>query len=472
VIDTHAKETELIQAMTHLAQHPFTRSSIELLLQENKLVEALELIRQSTSEGLPERETHLYALLARARLHGPEPHEADIDALRSLSELNEREKEMVRRIFLYAFQVAERFGQEEKKWAYQRLLRKLLLGQPLNQPIPITPNMPPAPHRVIRLEPAAMISTPAETTVVRNRNDARIRSWERTVRRSVLELCAMCLLGVPLAYVASRTVPAPMQRSAAPTPSAPASMAATAESGTHGMSTKEEKEKFERFDEEQIKDRLSNQLTGLRRAYARWATKKGDITGSVALKLTVDGNGQVVAVNEVASQLPDAGFLKVVMAEARKWRFAVGNAELGEVTIPLLFIPKGSDARALAGPQRTARPERTGPVEKPPVVRIAKTMSESTFPKFEAEAPQETIAVNAYNAIEQPEELQLDYVAQRPIALHEEPRFASSTLEEIDGGTRIAVVAVQGDWFKVRTARSRSAGFVRKEFVVPVSFTR
>ena len=71
MIDTHDKETELIQPMTQLAQHPFDRSRIELLFQENKLIEALTLLRQCTSAGLPEREPYLYMLLGRTRLHGP-----------------------------------------------------------------------------------------------------------------------------------------------------------------------------------------------------------------------------------------------------------------------------------------------------------------------------------------------------------------------------------------------------------------
>ena len=52
------------------------------------------------------------------------------------------------------------------------------------------------------------------------------------------------------------------------------------------------------------------------------------------------------------------------------------------------------------------------------------------------------------------------------------PCFASQAVEEIGGGTRIAVVEVVGDWFKVRTAHSHVAGFVRKEFVVPDVFGR
>lgn len=161
--------------MIQMTQNTFDRSRIELLLQENKLIEALALLRQCAFEGLPEQETHLYVLFARARLYGPESCEADIDALRGVSDLNDREKDLLRRIFLYAFQVAERAGQEEKKLAYQRLLRRLLLGQPLDQPIPITPKAPQPPLRVILLEPAAIVPTHAEPTLARDRDGARIR---------------------------------------------------------------------------------------------------------------------------------------------------------------------------------------------------------------------------------------------------------------------------------------------------------
>jgi hypothetical protein len=150
--------------MTQMAQDPFDRSGIELLLKEGKFVEALALLCRRTSEAWPDRETNLYILFAKTQLYGPEPYEADIDALRGLSDLDDREKEMVRRIFLYAFQVAEKVGQVEKQWAYQRLLRKLLLGQPLNQPIPITPKALPAPRRVILLEPGAIVVMPVEAT--------------------------------------------------------------------------------------------------------------------------------------------------------------------------------------------------------------------------------------------------------------------------------------------------------------------
>jgi hypothetical protein len=58
------------------------------------------------------------------------------------------------------------------------------------------------------------------------------------------------------------------------------------------------------------------------------------------------------------------------------------------------------------------------------------------------------------------------------VLLREEPRFASHIVEAIDQGTRIIVMEVQGDWFKVRMAHSSVAGFIRKEFVAPATFAR
>lgn len=183
------------------------------------------------------------------------------------------------------------------------------------------------------------------------------------------------------------------------------------------------------------------------------------------LKLTVDGNGKVVAVDEFDSRLSEADFVPVMVAEARKWRFPITNAETSEITVPLLFVPQGSEARKIAGRRETSSLEPGRSVENAEPLRIATA-------KIEPEGAQETIAANHYDLTEQPEPLSLDYVARRTIALREEPRFASQAVEEIGGGTRIAVVEVVGDWFKVRTAHSHVAGFVRKEFVVPDVFGR
>ena len=56
--------------------------------------------------------------------------------MRSLSGFNAIEKEIVRRLFVLGVQSAEKEGRETQAWAYQRLLRRLLLDQPLDQSIP------------------------------------------------------------------------------------------------------------------------------------------------------------------------------------------------------------------------------------------------------------------------------------------------------------------------------------------------
>jgi hypothetical protein len=68
-------------------------------------------------------------------LNGPIAYENDIDRLRDLPDLGDTEKEIVRRIFVLGFEAAEKDGREDQAWVYQRLLRRLLLAQALDQPI-------------------------------------------------------------------------------------------------------------------------------------------------------------------------------------------------------------------------------------------------------------------------------------------------------------------------------------------------
>ena len=448
--------------MTQTAQNAFDRSSIELLLTENKLAEALALLLQSAQPAPLEREASLYALLLRVRLRGPEYYEQEIDALRALTNFNDHEKTLVRRIFLYAFQIAEKAGDEEKKWAYQRLLRRLLLGQPLDQPVPITPKSPLLGRRLILLEPAAIVPTPIAIT---GQRAPKVSTVMDMIRSLAVVYGAVCLLAAPMVYLASSIVYEGNRSAFPPARSTRAPASARVYSGTDGMSAPEERPIIHRFDEEQIKKSLQKQLSGLRYAYARWSAKERNARGSVSLKVMVDGRGKVVAVNEVLSELPDAGFIQTVIGEARKWQLPIVPVEASEITIPLLFLPKITRAPRIVGWQQASRPEPGGSVEKTAPVPIAAV-------KVKAAGGRETIAASQYNRAEQPESLRLDYVARRVVALREEPRFASSTLEEILPGTRMSVVAVEGDWFKVRTAHSRNAGFVRKEFVVPVIFGR
>jgi hypothetical protein len=55
------------------------------------------------------------------------------------------------------------------------------------------------------------------------------------------------------------------------------------------------------------------------------------------------------------------------------------------------------------------------------------------------------------------------------VRLRQEPRFAAATTEDIDPGTAISVLETKGDWFKVKARPSGRVGYVRKEYIVPLS---
>lgn len=435
--------------MTRISDNSIDLSMIERLIAENKLAEARAILYQAECQT-EAREISLYSLLVNVRLHGPECFEARIDALRALTDLTEHEKGVVRRIFLCGFQMAEKAGQGEKQRAYQRLLRRLLLGQALTEPIPMTPKALPQ-RRIIVLEPSEIVSRPFQ-----GQSEGSIHSPRHTAPgRLALAAGALCLLMMPLSYLGSRVAGAPVHP-LAPAPMRDNPVAAAAGAGPQARETKSAMEAAT-AGTARLTETLQKQLSGLRRAYGRWSAKRGEMGGSIALKLTLDNEGNVIAVNQVSYRFPDADFIKTVMAEARKWQLPMSRSQTSEITVPLLFIPKGagmgrgqrgSSAKANAGSKNS---QPNAPVKS----------------RNEAAGEPETIATKASDAGNPPEPLSLDYVAQQVVPLREEPRFASSTLEQILPGTRMSLIAVQGDWLKVRSARSHSAGFVRKEFVVP-----
>lgn len=88
-----------------------------------------------------DRRTQLLNLLARIQVNGAQSHEPEIDRLRTVNGLSDTEREIVLEIFRFGYEAAESERREDKMWAYQRLLRRLLRHEPLDQPIPlITPS--------------------------------------------------------------------------------------------------------------------------------------------------------------------------------------------------------------------------------------------------------------------------------------------------------------------------------------------
>ena len=203
-------------------------------------------------------------------------------------------------------------------------------------------------------------------------------------------------------------------------------------------------------------------LARLHRTYSRWADANGDLMGSLLLKLTVDATGKVVRVDPLASHVTNTSFTKTVMDDVRKWKFPKAGVEAAEITVPLLFVPKGMDpdtvvqwerkVRSAQEGETLAEPTPTALPSVPPAVQPSTTKSSTIhFPKPKTE------------------EVLIAVKTNRPVAIRENPRFSAKKLHEVDEDTQLSIVETNGDWLKVKIADAGFIGFVRKEFVSPIN---
>ena len=218
-------------------------------------------------------------------------------------------------------------------------------------------------------------------------------------------------------------------------------------------------------------------LARLHRTYSTWYQSDEELMGSLHLKLKIDALGNVVSLHPETSYLANASFSDAVMAEVRNWKFPKGVLDGAEITVPLLFVPKGMDPSTAVQWERNIR--RTEEQEKIPIVlpivsnspvsRETKHASKPVPPA--ADAPQrEKIQASSLRRQEpQAEKEDLGaFKTKQSVTLREKPRFSSKSIYEVDRDTELTVLANDGDWLKVRLATANSVGFVRKEFVAPI----
>ena len=96
-------------------------------------------------------------------------------------------------------------------------------------------------------------------------------------------------------------------------------------------------------------------LARLHHTFNSWSDRKQELMGSVSLKLMVDASGNVVRVDPVNSHVNNSSFVKTVIDDVREWKFPKGSAEAAEITVPLLFIPKGMDPEMIVQWERKVR---------------------------------------------------------------------------------------------------------------------
>jgi hypothetical protein len=224
-----------------------------------------------------------------------------------------------------------------------------------------------------------------------------------------------------------------------------------------------------------IKRAAVEQLAQLHHIYAGWVATDQDAVGSMLLKLHVDGAGKVAKIEPLRSHLSSSDFAKVVFEEIRQWNFPVGAAQPIEITMPLLFVPKGLDANTVVQWERRTRDSEA---ERKIAMLAQGSPAAAAVPAVGAVGPSSTNAkpegghqvanANLKKAISPKASLPIVKTTQA-VALRQQPRFAAERVHEIDAETELNLLERKGDWLKVRLADARAVGFVRKEYLTPVN---
>ncbi len=219
-------------------------------------------------------------------------------------------------------------------------------------------------------------------------------------------------------------------------------------------------------------------LARLHRTYSRWADRNRDLMGSLLLKLTVDARGTVVSVDPLASQVTNDSFTKTVMDDVRKWKFPKAGVETAEITVPLLFVPKGMDPDTVVEWERKVRSAQEGELSSSELRAATKTSISAASEHSRQPAPSvsgsdqtnTTKAPSVHLVKAKTEDKVLNAVkTNRPVAIRENPQFSAKTVYEIDVDTPLSILENRGDWLKVKIADAGFTGFVRKEFVSPIN---
>jgi SH3 domain-containing protein len=63
----------------------------------------------------------------------------------------------------------------------------------------------------------------------------------------------------------------------------------------------------------------------------------------------------------------------------------------------------------------------------------------------------------------------IEYRTRRVAPLRQEPLYGAPKTQDIDAGATIRVLETKGDWLNVKTGPSGAVGYVRKEYVVPLT---
>lgn len=220
------------------------------------------------------------------------------------------------------------------------------------------------------------------------------------------------------------------------------------------------------------------QLAKLHPIYAAWAKEHQDMVGSLLIKVIVDESGDVVRAETIASRPPNGDFTKVILSEIRQWSFPAGDTEQIEITIPIVFVPKGMDSNTIVQWERKTRAGEKEP--KLPVAARAIKPAPAAAPGADKRAPTPP-AVNGKRDILQQaappstqnrtraKPLAASVATTQAVGLRDQPRYSAKRVLEVGAETKLNVIENNGDWLKVKVADKGPIGFVRREFIAPLN---
>jgi hypothetical protein len=355
------------------------------------------------------RELRLYHLFVVIKAEGVGAHEGQIEALRNLTGLTDGEREVIRQIFILGFEQAQKEGTKEKAWAYQRLARKLVLRQSLLGPLPTVETR-----------------NAAEATEGKKDADASSKSFAKSAtglsangkafKKNHVGSALLVIAGVGIAAILINYAP-----------------------------------------------RVWNQ------ARSRWAEGKnpsnGKPVGRVGLAdLSTEGTGTPATGSESPS--PDFAANERGSPTPMPIKQQVANTPKIDEEVPPL-----PHKEAKISPTKTDRSKKKNAAAIPADIRIVEDKVRKELP---VSHPREKPAIDVTpdrRGDEAKEGAFGTYQIRVDVRLRAEPRFGSPSGIKIEKGTLISALDLNGDWLRIRVLSDGTTGFVRKEFVVPVSAT-
>lgn len=474
------------------------KSPIEIAedcLRDGNYKDAISHLESFLKKNPDDQEARLLHLFVSVKLYNVYGYEKQIESIRNLPDLTEKEGEIAREIFLIRSDEAQKHGKADEAREYQRLATRVILGQPLVEPKPeaktveqksLKEEVKPIP-RVVQ-EPVQTIPSRAfpsaheNRPLVQKRMEHRSRTGSRLLISFVLVfgLAGILVVGMLVYYAKNQgiairdlfTIKSPTEHKPktdieVAAPSSAAQVIGAEELGFRvwgtGATDVNRRESL-------ISEKIASQLASLRQLYQQEVQQKPDLMGSVTLQLTISPSGMVTKVQDFASRIKDKEFKKLVIDEAYKWRFPEASSGLTKVNYPLLFVPPGMDLATLIKWEQVAGPKGPEPAELK-----ESALSKEAVKSTGRRSPPDPTRPQPPDVSSRPPRpgsegriVNGPYEVLYPTSVYSEPREDSRRVARVEAGTRINVVGGQGDWLEVRSKHGNPPGFIKKESAMPM----